>query len=108
VARLAKLSGVDALAAEDAGLFMGSVTLEADLFDTSKANATAMAAAAASFAATSSKRDDTKEKLLAGDGTAFVKGMGIAKGRFAQRLAALSPTLDTPPYIERALRWLEK
>ncbi|MGY1857568.1 ATP-dependent nuclease [Modestobacter sp. SYSU DS0290] len=108
VARLARLSGVEASQAEEVGLFMGTVTLEADLFDTSAANASAMAAAAASFATTTTKSSENESKLLNGDGTAFVKGMGVSKGRFAQRLASRAPSLDTPPYIERALHWLNK
>jgi putative ATP-dependent endonuclease of OLD family len=101
-AALAGIMGGDPNQHEVTGIFVGQATLEADLFDQSTRNAQIMAHAASSFLLTEVGRKSAYDRYMDGDGAAFVASVD-SKGRFAQRLAGSSPTLDVPPYIGRAI-----
>jgi putative ATP-dependent endonuclease of OLD family len=94
--------------ADDANVFVGSHTFEADLFECSTKNAEVMIRALSSFQPNESKRTALEGELNAAnlDGNGFLGYVKHAKGRFAQRLAADTDGLDSPDYVRRALERL--
>jgi hypothetical protein len=88
------------------GIFVGSTTFEADLFDTSAENAEAMLDAAAELDL-SGPQHEAIEKAKSGDdfqGGNYLDLVESRKGRAAQRLAARTDALDAPAYVDRALK----
>jgi hypothetical protein len=69
-----------------------------------------MLAALQSFQLSANTRERLDEARGAGDmtGEAFLAFVGriMTKGRFAQRLASSSESLDAPEYVDRALKHL--
>jgi putative ATP-dependent endonuclease of OLD family len=102
------------LAGEDAdprelGLFCGHHTLEVDLYKASPENANALLSALQTFR-WGRDRGRELEQAVAGDGfdedrlMVFIEA--VAKGRFAQRVAAGNSGLAAPEYVRRALDYL--
>jgi hypothetical protein len=105
VLRLTELVRPGSSDPEAEGFFCGETTFERDLFDASASNATQMLEALSSLLApTPALR--LAERIEAGDmdSELFLRHIEGAKGRYAQRLAARSPLLRAPAYVERALR----
>jgi putative ATP-dependent endonuclease of OLD family len=91
----------------DLGLFCGSATFEADLFDTSEENREEMLAALRPFLSKKGKANLKEAEKGGLSGSGFLKAVElVGKGRFAQRLAATTEVLDIPEYIEDAFAHL--
>lgn len=92
----------------DNGVFVGSTTLEYDVFTCSSGNQGACRAVLGEFAQTSGQRARLEGwSVSQPDRTEFLAAVGqIAggKGRFAQRLS--TRLLDPPGYIKDALEYL--
>jgi len=90
VRKLAEAIGQDPADPEAAGLFCGSTTLEADLFDESHANARAMVKALLTMPLNVTERTRIKsafaDRSLTGE--SFLPYIAKRKGRFAQRVAS--------------------
>jgi putative ATP-dependent endonuclease of OLD family len=94
---------------EDLGIFFGKLTFEADLFDASEANRTAMFDALESLSRTDRAREKVTESRDRSDfnGEDFLQLIpSVQKGRFAQRLASSAAQIDAPDYVGRALKHL--
>ena len=92
------------------GLFVGDSTLEHDVFDVSQDNADSMLRALDNFEFSADKEASIKagldgENMAAENFLNLVEEVG--KGRYAQRLAALAPTIEPPQYIREALEYLD-
>jgi putative ATP-dependent endonuclease of OLD family len=104
----------DALAGEgsnpkELGLFCGETTFESDLFEVTEDNRSAMLNALLSFRRSDSMR--AQSATPQGDASmaaeTFLRYVErVSKGRFAQRLAASTETLDAPAYVQHALEHL--
>ncbi|MBH0781877.1 ATP-dependent nuclease [Nocardia bovistercoris] len=106
--KIAVALGEDPNLPESFGVFYGVETLEADLYDTSDNNATAMMDALLSFKWSAAKAKGFRDSRDSGNlrGSDFVGYVKKMKGRFAQRLTAQCPRLDAPEYVTRALSHL--
>jgi putative ATP-dependent endonuclease of OLD family len=109
VRKLATAVAGDDAEPEQVGLFHGATTFEADLFDASEDNRSAMFAALLALSWT----DSARQKIVAARDEQSISGADFlgyvdraGKGRFAQRLATLSKDLQHPSYIERGLAFL--
>ncbi len=93
------------------GLFHGQHTLEIDLYDASTDNASALLGALGSFKWGTTRKEEL-EKAIADGGLAAERLMvfieAVAKGRFAQRVAARNERLVAPAYVRRALDYLRE
>lgn len=105
VRTLARRLHVDETDPGAAGLFCGSTTLEADLFDCSEQNADAMVSALLTLPLSATKRVKIETAHADGSltGQAFLGYVRKSKGRFAQRLTARVNGLDAPDYVQDAL-----
>jgi hypothetical protein len=96
--RICSAVGADESDPAAAGIFVGEVTMEQDLYESSDEAASACRAALSSL-----RRNSVDENL---GGAEFLMKLGRRRDRFAQRLAAGQTSLDPPSYIADAIKYL--
>lgn len=108
-AQLCRAIDVDPSNAESEGIFVGDVTLEADLFNHSRENQWLMIGALKTMTTQQTAEEIEvcwmAETLNADD---FLKRIRGQKGLFAQRLASVDQPLSPPQYIQQAFTHLER